>query len=393
MKKISILGCISAALLSLSACDSTDNGTGYQGMNYIQLTPENGKVTLLGEEDTPITVNVNLASALDRDLELEFTVDGPANVLEVTGNPVMLRAGAKTASFTISVASSEGLPKVTNYKVGLSAEMMVSENVALDAPLSFSVLAVDAPEITDQQQTILSAYQQATQIDLSKYLGLVDVEVEYTGFDNENQVPLDPVTFTGKTLISLSESSTADAPVLKMEVNAMGIQDKMYAALRAITVDDKEYWCDFESYPDNGNLVKATGWTSYSNESFIASLDGITFNADGTIEYLGTRMDQYEYEEVTVVPFEYYFTAYKRELAAIENGVFVKEEEYSTECTANPTYHLNHNDISSDVWEGGNWIEPTATITNEALTFTFCLYMSNNDYDYTRVIATYTPNN
>ena len=246
--------------------------------------------------------------------------------------------------------------------------------------------------LTDEQKAIVEAYKTATGIDLAKYIGVVNVSVEYTGFDNENEVPLDPVTFTGKTVITMSEDATAELPVLKMVANPMGIQDKMYETLRAVTVADSEYWCDFESYPDNGNLVEAIGWTADSEEVFSMSLDGIKLNADKTVDFLGTGPDQYG-EEIVIVPFEYSFTAYEREKAAVADGTFEKEDEYAFDCTANPAYHLNNTTIEYDYCEYGNYVEASAEISAEELTFTFCVYMCINDYDYTKIVATYTPNN
>ena len=88
----------------------------------------------------------------------------------------------------------------------------------------------------------------------------------------------------------------------------------------------------------------------------------------------------------------YDFSAYNRERLIVTDESIGRDEN-TMDATANPSYHLNHNNISEDEWEGGNWIEASASISSDAMTFTFCLYMSNNDYDYTRVVATYTPNN
>ena len=122
------------------------------------------------------------------------------------------------------------------------------------------------------------------------------------------------------------------------------------------------------------------------------TLDGIKLNADKTVEFLGAGVDQYG-DEIVIVPFEYSFTAYEREKTAVADGTFVKEDEYSSDCTANPAYHLNNTTIEYDYCEYGNYVEASAEISAESLTFTFCVYMCVNDYDYTKIVATYTPNN
>ena len=327
-----------------------------------------------------------LTKALDEDLVLEFGLTGTEGVVELQDNPVTIPAGEKTASFSIVSKGANILEASANYTVTVST--LLPEGMALKAPFQFVVSPMSVEALTEEQKAIIEAYEAATGIDLAKYIGVVNVDVEYTGFDNENEVPLDPVEFSGKTVITLSDDATAELPVLKMVANPMGIQDRMYATLRAVTVEDTEYWCDFESYPDNGNLVKAIGWTADSEEVFSMSLDGIKCNADKSVEFLGTGLDQYG-DEIVIVPFEYNFSAYEREKVT----PFEKEDEYSSDCTANPAYHLNNTTIEYDYCEYGNYVEASAEISAEALTFTFCVYMCINDYDYTKIVATYTPNN
>ena len=102
-------------------------------------------------------------------------------------------------------------------------------------------------------------------------------------------------------------------------------------------------------------------------------------------------LDQYE-GEIVIVPFAYEFTAYEREKVAVEAGTFVRDE-YAYDATANPYYHMNFDDVTEDLYEGGNWVEASAEISNDSLVFTFCFYGCYLDGDYTRVVATYTPNN
>ena len=134
--------------------------------------------------------------------------------------------------------------------------------------------------------------------------------------------------------------------------------------------------------------MNAINWSKTSEEVFAMSLDGITFNADKTIDFLGDGMNQYE-EEITVVPFDYSFSAYDRELAT----TIEKDDEWAYDATANPYYHLNCDDVTEDWYEGGNWVEASAEIVDGNLVFTFCTYACYLDGDFTRVVATYTPNN
>ena len=65
-------------------------------------------------------------------------------------------------------------------------------------------------------------------------------------------------------------------------------------------------------------------------------------------------------------------------------------------CTANPEYYFNYTGILEDEWEteSGIYVAPKAEITEDGkLVFTFCFDYSDYASDYTRVVATYTPNN
>ncbi|MBE6215954.1 MAG: DUF4929 domain-containing protein [Bacteroidales bacterium] len=390
MKKIFLFCYITAALLSLAGCEETGND--FTGTNYIYLETKDGKTTLFETDSEPLTVEVMLTKALEEDLQITFELAGPEGVVELSGNPLTIKAGEKTASFSVVSLNANVLESSATYRIGISS--LLPEGVQLKEPLQFVVSPMTSEALTDEQKAILDAYKTASGVDLAKYIGAVNVSVEYVGFDNENEVPLDPVTFTGKTLITLSESSTSELPVLKMLSNPMGIQDKMYATLRAMTVENSD-WCDAEYYPDNTGLMNAINWNAESQEVFSMSLDGIKVNSDKTIEFLGAGADQYG-DEIVIVPFEYDFTAFEREKKAVADGTFVKQEEYAFDCTANPAYHVNNTTIEYDYCEygeEGNYVEASASVSDESMIFTFCVYMCNNDYDYTRIVATYTPNN
>ena len=390
MKKLAIFGCIAAALLSFAGCE--EMGNDYEGTNYIYLSSEGDKTSILESDQTPLSIEAMLTTALDKDLTLTFVVKGTEGVVELQNNPVTIKAGEKTAKFEIVSLNAGKLAEAANFTVALDTTAVLPSNVELKNEFAFVVNpAPVVGDFTAEQLAIITAYKAATGVDLSKYIGTVSVSTVITGTDPDTYEPLEPQTITGKTVIALSEDATAEAPVLEMLSNAMGIQDYMHNLLRSVTVADEYYWCDAESYPDNTNLMEAIQWNATSEEVFTMSLAGITCNADKTVEFLGTGLSQYE-DEIVIVPFVYDFTAYEREKAALENGTFVKDE-YSFDATASPYYHLNNDDVTEDLYEGGNWVEASAEISNESLVFTFCFYGCYLDGDYTRVVATYTPNN
>ena len=393
MKKLLMFGCMLAAMAGFTACDDKGNG-GYEGVNYIYLSTQESKTTLYETDETPLVVEVMLTAALEEDLVLDFALTGTEGVVSLEGCPVTIEAGSKTASFNIVSNNANVLEAAANYTVALASDVVLPENVELKEALAFVVSPMTAEALTDAQKAILEAYKTASGIDLSKYIGVVNVSTVITGTDPDTYEPLKPRTVTGKTLITLSESAVAEAPVLKMLTNAMGIEDHMYQVLRSVTVDADDYWYGEYTLPCFATLMETLGWNKTSEEVFTMSLDGITFGAEGAIEFLGDGLSQYE-EEITIVPFDYYFTAYERELAAIESGDLdpSSDPDWYPDATANPYYHLNCDDITENDYEGDNWIEASASVSETALTFTFCVYGCTNDGDYTRVVATYTPNN
>lgn len=395
MKKFMMFGCMLAAMAGFTACgDDTTGKDGYEGINYIYLSTQDGKTTLYETDSEPLVVEIMLTAALEEDLALDFTLTGTEGVVTLEGTPVTIKAGEKTASFNVVSNNANVLETATNYTVGLAVDVVLPENVELKEALAFVVSPMTSEALTDAQKAVLESYKASTGIDLSKYIGVVNVSTVITGTDPDTYEPLDPRTVTGKTLITLSESATAEAPVLKMLTNAMGIEDHMYQILRSVTVEADDYWYGEYTLDCYATLMDALNWNKTSEEVFTMSLDGITFGAEGAVEFLGQGLSQYE-DEITIVPFDYYFTAYERELAAIASGDLdpSADPDWAYDATANPYYHLNCDDITEDYYEGGNWIEASASVSETALTFTFCVYGCFLDGDYTRIVATYTPNN
>ena len=395
MKRILVFGCMLAAMAGFTACtdDNTGNG-GYEGINYIYLSTQEGKTTLYETDSDPLVVEVMLTAALDEDLVLDFSLAGAEGVVSLEGTPVTIKAGDKTASFNVVSNNANMLEAASNYTVGLAEDVVLPENVELKETLSFVVSPMTSEALTDAQKAVLEAYKASTGIDLSKYIGVVNVSTVITGTDPETYEPLDPRTVKGKSLITVSESATAEAPVLKMLTNAMGIEDHIYQILRSVTVDADDYWYGEYTLPCYETLMETLGWNKTSEEVFTMSLDGITFAADKSVAFLGAGLSQYE-DEITIVPFDYSFTAYEREIAALADGSLdpSSDPDWAYDATANPYYHLNCDDITEDLYEGGNWIEASASVSETALTFTFCVYGCYLDGDYTRIVATYTPNN
>lgn len=387
-----------AAMAGFTACDDKGNG-GYEGVNYIYLSTQESKTTLYETDETPLVVEVMLTAALEEDLVLDFALTGTEGVVSLEGCPVTIEAGSKTASFNIVSNNANVLEAAANYTVALASDVVLPENVELKEALAFVVSPMTAEALTDAQKAILEAYKTASGIDLSKYIGVVNVSTVITGTDPDTYEPLEPRTVTGKTVITLSESATAENPVLKMVSNPMGIQDYMYEVFRIRTVKNEDWYSEY-NIPCYQTLLNAINWTEDTSEIFGMSLDGISVDAEGQLAYTAEYVPDPEYpDDVYVhVPFEFSFTAYDREKLVID-ALKEADPDWATDCTSNPFYFLNNDDITEDWFSDeeeelvGNWVETTGSVTATSMVFTFCMYTCDLDADYTRVVATYTPNN
>ena len=390
MKKFLTWCCVAAAMSAgMTSCEEPE--TGYEGTNYIYLESASSSMY----DNASLEISVLLTTALDQDLTLTLKTDDTDGIITLEGNPVTIPAGERSGSVTVK--SAELTENSMNFRISLDESTVLPENVKWDKDFTFTVNSSAVPDLTDDQMAIIEAYKTATGIDLSKYLGLVKVKTEYVEPIDGGGGTLPVKTIEGITAITLSEESTADQPVLKMTNNPMGIQDELLSKLRKSTIENV-YWTDEYAYQSYSQLMAAVPWTE--NETFSMSLDGIKL-VDKTIEFVAdlSYFDEYYEEEVKMfkVPFEFGFTLYDKEVKATEAGqIGVAIDEYwSEDATYNPDYMLNCEDITEetavDEYEAINWTEASAIISNDNIVFTFCL-MNYIDYDYTKVVATYTPN-
>ena len=252
MKRFMSLCALSFALCAgMVSCEKTPDNS-YEGTNYIYLSSDN--TSMYGVQGESITVNVMLTTSLDEDAEINFEVKGGEGIVELEGNPVLIPAGETTASFDIKCVEGIDIAENTVLSVDLVSG---PEKLAVRDPFQFTVMVEGSSSLTDEQKAIIEDYKSSTGIDLSKYIGLVDVTTLYTGTDPDTYEPLPVQTITGKTAIVLSEASVSGKPVLKMLSNPMGIQDEMYETLRTVTVDNTDFWYGEWASPSYAMLMEA----------------------------------------------------------------------------------------------------------------------------------------
>ena len=404
MKKITfMLMCMLAMLTGFSAC-SSDNNDGDKPMtNYVSISVEGNNI-INEDDDEEVKFNILIGNTLTADATINLSLEGnDDNVATLTLSTIALKAGAKTASFTVKSNKKSLLKsdRVLTVKATFSDANMKTDGKA--ATLTIKPDS-DIPVLTAEQQKLIEGYKQNLNIDLTKILGKVKVDTKVT-FNDDDKIDInnnnDTRSFSGVTIITLSEKATADRPVLKMVSNAMGMAAFNYEMLRKRTVEDTEFWTQMpysKAVMDNINY-------DYNKETFTMTLDGIEVNPDMSLKFTGSKVTMYD-EEITTVPFDYTFSAWDRLKAKADaNESFVVDDgETKTEVpvqeiidgggSLNPYTFFDNTDVIADGEETEYktiYVAPTGKIdfTSGKMTFAFPWYLENTS-GCQRIEATYT---
>lgn len=406
MKKIKfMLMCMLAMLTGFSSCSSSDDNDGNKPMtNYVSISAD-GNTIINEDDDEEVKFNILIGNTLTADATINLSLEeNDDNVATISpSSTIALKAGAKTASFTVKSNKKSLLKsdRVLTVKATFSDANMKTDGKA--ATLTIKPDS-DIPVLTAEQQKLIEGYKQNLNIDLTKILGKVKVDTKVT-FNDDDKIDIndnkDTRSFSGVTIITLSEKATADKPVLKMVSNAMGMAAFNYEMLRKRSVEDTENWTQMPY----GKAVMENINYDYNKETFTMTLDGIEVNTDMSLKFTGSKVTMYE-EEITTVPFDYTFSAWDRLKAKADaNESFVVDEgETKTEVSVqdiidgggslNPYSFFDNTDVVADGEETDYttiYVAPTGKIdfTNGKMTFAFPWYLENT-YGCQRVEATYT---
>lgn len=402
-------GVLLTAAVASTACNE-EKATGYSGTNKIYLSAENNNAVIVESDNTPLEVEVTLTSTVETATTLTFRLeDDTQELLSLEGNPVTIAAGEKSASFQVVSNAKNLLVESTYITLGIDAAQ-VPAGMELAEALRIRVNPNPAvPELTEEQKALLAGYQQKYGVDLTAFLGVMKctttLDIPGGGMTNDFATP-DTRKITGQTVITLSEESTADMPVLKMTDNPMGLTEYLYWVFRQNTIDDDEWWNSTDeenASPSNQYLMKTIDWTPTSNETFNVTLDGIkclNVSASGAdLDILGEAKaysgikgcEDYETIYSPVVPFEYTFSAWDRQKELLDAGNAEMMEAYIQGGTAEPSYYLFSYSVDEDGYENGTWIESKGHIDFEKGEMTFQFLMDHYYAgDYTVVHVTYT---
>lgn len=404
MKKITfMLMCMLAMLTGFSACSSSDNDDDKQMTNYVSISAEGNNI-INEDDDDEVKFNILIGNTLTADATISLSLEGnDDNVATLTPTTISLKAGAKTASFTVKSNKKSLLKsdRVLTVKATFSDANMKTDGKA--ATLTIKPDS-DIPVLTAEQQKLIEGYKQNLNIDLTKILGKVKVDTKVT-FNDDDKIDIndnkDTRSFSGVTIITLSEKATADKPVLKMVSNAMGMAAFNYEMLRKRTVEDTENWTQM---PYGMAVMEHINY-DYNKETFTMTLDGIEVNPNMSLKFTGSKVNVLE-EEITTVPFDYTFSAWDRlkAMADANKSFAVNDGDTKTEVSVqdiingggslNPYSFFDNTDVVADgetTEYKTIYIAPTGKIdfTTGKMTFAFPWYLDNT-YGCQRVEATYT---
>lgn len=404
MKKITFMLMYMLALLTgFSACSSSDNDGDKPMTNYVSIFAEGNNI-INEDDDDEVKFNILIGNTLTADATINLSLEGnDDNVATLSSSTISLKAGAKTASFTVKSNKKSLLKsdRVLTVKATFSDVNMKTDGKAVTLTIKPDS---DIPVLTAEQQKLIEGYKQNLNIDLTKILGKVKVDTKVT-FNDDDKIDInnnqDTRSFSGVTIITLSEKATADKPVLKMVSNAMGMAAFNYETLRKKTVEDTEYWTQM---PYGKAVMKHINY-DYNKETFTMTLDGIEVNPDMSLKFTGSKVNVYD-EEITTVPFDYTFSAWNRlkAMADANQSFVVDDGDTRTEVpvqdiidgggSLNPYSFFDNTDVIADGEETeykNIYVAPTGKIdfTNGRMTFAFPWYLENTN-GCQKVEATYT---
>lgn len=390
-------------LTGFSACSSSDNDGDKPMTNYVSISAEGNNI-INEDDDDEVKFNILIGNTLTADATINLSLEGnDDNVATLSPSTISLKAGAKTASFTVKSNKKSLLKsdRVLTVKATFSDANMKTDGKAVTLTIKPDS---DIPVLTAEQQKLIEGYKQNLNIDLTKILGKVKVDTKVT-FNDDDKIDIndnkDTRSFSGVTIITLSEKATADKPVLKMVSNAMGMATLNYEMLRKKTVEDTEYWTQMPY----GKAVMENINYDYNKETFTMTLDGIEVNTDMSLKFTGSKVNVYD-KEITTVPFDYTFSAWNRlkAMADANESFVVDEGETKTKVpvqdiidgggSLNPYSFFDNTDVIADGEETeykNIYVAPTGKIdfTTGKMTFAFPWYLENTN-GCQRVEATYT---
>lgn len=412
-----------------------------------------------GMEKT-LEYDVVLSEPLSRGLTLEFgLVNAKENSVSYTdifeipmgddkkpkGLRVIIKAGQTKAVLKVKnkkkVDAEKSLKENAIYQFNLRNYYGVKNSITLKDPLKITVEADKAiTPLTSDQKKMFAAWKKAG-IDLSKFIGKVNVATKVTVSSDDATHFGAPFTiskvmhtYTGQSIITVSSKATTSKPILIFTKNAMGLNDLLQHTFRKKTIEDTQFsfgtLTTHPNYPHLGPNVKnvkaAIGdarFQKWKNKeyAFNVKLDNVVFELSGSAgiqikevyrknwgssdeifypidatKNPTNKMDFYEAgKEGYGLNFTYDFQLWDEFWEIVKAQSDKKLYKAINQDYGNlwPGYYNRATNMASDDWGESLYVKPSATYdkTKNEIKFVFPLETGANQSDYYKVEVTYTP--
>lgn len=382
----------------LFACKD-DTTKEYVGINTIYLESEKDPVLTIGENGT-IAIRLKTVQRAYRDTPFHLTIKPLEQALsdwvKIKESNIVLKKGEREITFHL-IAKAGVVPDRDLSHFELTIKQMPDERMELKAPLRFRLLNVAVPELTDAQQTLIEGYK-LNGINITPFLGKIKVkttvDIPAGGNIKEFENPQKKI-YEGFSVITLSEKSNADIPVLKMVYNPMGMNEFFSFSLKKHTIENYEFWYGEYSGPLFKEIRELIDWNDKSIERFSATLDNIRIGKKQgdkiSIEYIAEGVDGIGYP-IMHIPFQFEYSAWNRQKKLIDKGNLKAIECHEQGASAYPCMYLNNTDILHNMYDEKQKMHDTALgkwlLSEQKMQFSF-LTTVNQAGDYISVTVEY----
>ncbi len=268
---------------------------------------------------------------------------------------------------------------------------------------SVVVRTLDAPQLTEVQQQLIKGYKDNLGVDLTKVLGVkkLHARLYFPGYENA-QAFTQPFErdLEDYTIITLSEKSTPEKPVLKMTYNPLGLTNYQRYLLYMLTVGNDEFWYGENAGDNYKKVMEILHWSKDSFGEFDVTLDGLTFDnvksgESTSINFIADAKDALG-DSTRRIPFMYHFSTFEKAQQIVQEEKLERWEELAEitkseqDGTPDPLHYLNTSSPEKDDYdEPKNFVAPKASVDFKTGKLHFEFSFDAGSMGYTRCYVDY----
>lgn len=349
----------------LQSC-SEEQKKEFEGTNFLLMTANK---TIINEMDSEaVKITLELTKAINTNLKVKVSIKQDDGILSLAKNEITIDAGKRTAEVMLTSNQKERLNKTTIYDI--EAEIASAEVKLKEKAIKITVNpSPNVPALTDKQLKLIEGYKTKYGVNITKFLGMVECKARVHNNPNESYSKLSSPfvkEYKGKTLITLSESSTEDTPVFEMKQNPLGLTEYMFWLLKTLTIENEEYWFAEGAGPDYKIITELLDWNKDKPGTFEMSLSNIR------LEEFNNQTAKVKFTEEKFVPFVFDYSVWNKQLKLAKEGNAEANRLLDTDGTSNPSYYLLYSSVIEDEYSDAEWfVAPTANIDFKANKMTF----------------------